>query len=143
MNIARQWFERAKSFNDEYDKFISAYIVLNYYYGGMRKPKESGRNCMVRCAESWCKAFGVDPFDCDVSEYQKSPVLDMRYAEKCYPVENKRTDLFSAIYQVRCNLFHGNKSLNDQRDRRLVEQGANVLILLLQHKLNSEEGIRH
>lgn len=143
MNIARQWFERAISFDDVYDKFICVYIVLNYYYGGMRKKDESERDCMVRCAEDLCKEFHINPFDCDVSEYKKSPVHDMRYAEKCYPVENKRTDLFSAIYQVRCNLFHGNKTLNGLRDIKLVEQGADVLIELLQHKLDSAEGLRH
>ena len=43
--------------------------------------------------------------------------------------------LFSAIYTVRCNLFHGNKSLGDLRDKALVQEAADVLIDVLSYRL--------
>lgn len=39
--------------------------------------------------------------------------------------------LFMLMYQVRCNLFHGNKSPGSHRDIRLVEQSVAVLEMCL------------
>ena len=35
--------------------------------------------------------------------------------------------LLMTLYQVRCNLFHGSKSLRVERDRELVRASANIL----------------
>lgn len=40
---------------------------------------------------------------------------------------NRIQILFMYIYQVRCNLFHGNKTPTPERDWRLVESSAQVL----------------
>ena len=39
--------------------------------------------------------------------------------------------LFMYIYQVRCNLFHGNKTPTPERDWRLVESSAQILEIVL------------
>lgn len=131
MDIAKRWYERARLSRDDYDRFIYAYIALNYLYVGERRNGEGERACAVRFACEKCVICQFEPFACDVSEYQRSPVVDMLHTDRCYPVTNQRKGLFEAIYQVRCNLFHGNKCLGDPRDAKLVRQGADVLIGLL------------
>lgn len=95
MDIAKRWYERARLSRDDYDRFIYAYIVLNYLYAG-----EGERACAVRFACEKCVVCQFDPFACDVSEYQRSPVVDMLHTDRCYPVTNQRKGLFEAIYQV-------------------------------------------
>jgi hypothetical protein len=36
-------------------------------------------------------------------------------------------ELVFAVYQVRCNLFHGSKTISDQRDERLVALCADIV----------------
>jgi hypothetical protein len=44
--------------------------------------------------------------------------------------------LFLSIYQVRCNLFHGNKCINDSRNKNLIKDGAKILGAFLDAWLN-------
>lgn len=41
------------------------------------------------------------------------------------------TQIMDVVYQIRCNLFHGSKGLDDERDRNLVAVAAEVLLPLL------------
>lgn len=139
MNLADRWLDRAcdpEVSKDAYDRFIYAYIAFNYLYEGIRQKDEGERACVARYAEEKCKEFKVNPFSVDVSEY-KSPVGDMKNRGKSWAVRDSDiTSLFNAIYQVRCNLFHGNKCIGNLRDEKLAEQGAEVLIVLLSKILN-------
>ena len=139
MSLADRWLDRARNpeiSRDAYDRFIYAYIAFNYLYEGIRLENESERACVARYAEKKCKEFNVNPFSVDVSEY-KYPVGDMKNIGKSWAVRDSDiTSLFNAIYQVRCNLFHGNKFIGDLRDENLARQGAEVLIMLLSKILN-------
>lgn len=134
-DIAREWLKKAKGFSDDYDRFISAFIALNFLYGG--RSGVSGRDKMVECLEEICEIHHIDPFETDPYEYYKQPIIDMRpdkHRKVPITIKGNPHSLFESIYQVRCNLFHGNKSLNDERDKRLVAQGAEVIIgILNQH----------
>lgn len=139
MNISNCWYDRACSSEDVYDRFICVYIAFNYLYAGTRQKNESERICATRYAEALCDKYDFDPFSCDVSEYVHTPVRDMLNQDVTYPVSNVRKGLFDAIYQVRCNLFHGNKCIGDPRDAKLVAQGSDVLIGLLSRILRRGE----
>ena len=52
-------------------------------------------------------------------------------ARKWSTQEGDNITFFEAIYQVRCNLFHGNKLLSDERNQKLVEEGAAVILKVL------------
>ena len=83
-----------------------------------------------------CRKLSIDPFEppsC-VAEYLNSPVMDERLGYKAKKWSTKKGDnitLFNAIYQVRCNLFHGNKLLSDERSQKLVREGADVILKVL------------
>ena len=137
-DTAREWLlwamNETVSLPPEYHRFMAAYIALNHIYG---YAKGNERDRMVACLSNLCDKVGINPFDLDVSEYLASPILDMRQekngSQRVNPKD--RNSLFKAIYQVRCNLFHGNKSLGSERDTNLVKQGADVIICILSKEL--------
>jgi len=131
--LATEWIDRAQNAEDIYDKFISAYIALNFLYNERNEHCERDR--MVNYLFDVTDCLKIDlPSAQIIDEYLKHPVVNMtpRASKKNPPqkVSDKRS-LFAAIYQVRCNLFHGNKTLGDTRDQRLVAQGADVIIDIL------------
>ena len=142
MDIAEEWIKRANCESDVYNKFISAYIALNFLYGGFnfeilseQKKKLEERDKMSLYLMNLCQELSIDPFepsDC-VSEYLKHPVKDERpeHDAECSTQRGDCIALFKAIYQVRCNLFHGNKFLSNERDRKLVGEGAAVILKVL------------
>ena len=137
-DTAREWLlwamNETVSLPPEYHRFMAAYIALNHIYG-YAKGNECNR--MAACLSKLCDKGGINPFEVDVSEYLALPILDMRQenngSQKVNPGD--RDSLFRAIYQVRCNLFHGNKSLGSERDTNLVKQGADVIIGILSKAL--------
>jgi hypothetical protein len=46
----------------------------------------------------------------------------------------------NAIYKVRCNLFHGEKSLRDEQDQRIVAAAFRVLVYFFNSILNEDSG---
>ena len=131
--LAKEWINRAQNTEDVYDKFISAYIALNFLYN--EREERCERDRMVNYLLNVADYLKIDPPAAQIiGEYLAHPVINMtpRSSKKHQPqkVSDKRS-LFEAIYQVRCNLFHGNKTLGDPRDRRLVAQGADVIIDIL------------
>ena len=134
---ASAWLKRAIKAGDCYDRFISAYVALNFLYD--ERVEKSERMRMVNYLVEASRRSDVDPFACNVNEYLAAPVINMRPHirgyKSCKVERNNNNELFSAIYQVRCNLFHGNKCLGDPRDQRLVQQGADVIIRILAKEL--------
>ena len=134
---ASAWLKRAITAEDCYDRFISAYVALNFLYN--ERDESSERVRMVNYLVEAASRSGVDPFACNVDEYLAAPVINMRShmrgTNSCKVERNNNRELFNAIYQVRCNFFHGNKCLGNPRDQRLVQQGADVIIRILTKEL--------
>ena len=130
--IPFRWLQKARLETDAYDQFVSAYIAMNYLYCGRGEPSERER--FVNCAIGICETSNVDPFSFEHSEYLADGVWNMHpkhVGERVVVTPGDRGALFSAIYLVRCNLFHGNKDVACERDIRLAAQGAGVLIGIL------------
>lgn len=73
----------------------------------------------------------------EVQEVRNGELIDNKY-DNTIDIENigdfqEIDKLFMNIYQVRCNLFHGKKSMMMERDKGLVRESADVL----QHFLNA------
>ena len=133
--IPQEWFQRAKEECDPYFKFISIYVALNFLYNADMSGNERKRMCRYLCNE-----VGEHSYQWKIasnSEFIKSPVVDMKDSNPYSVKEGDFESLFSAIYTVRCNLFHGNKSLGDLRDKALVQEAADVLIDVLSYRLGN------
>ena len=140
MEIVGFWYRQAKALRDPYDRLMAAYVAFTYLHIGGRKSKESERGCAVRYAVDMCVLHSFDPVSCDVSEYRAGPVKSTRPGHEGEQFglsdEEMPSELFSAIHQVRSNLFNGSSFFLDDRAPRLARQGADVLIGLLSRILS-------
>ena len=69
-------------------------------------------------------------FHSRVERMMNYEVLDMRFPNnpgKTLDSVNDFAQLMRMIYQIRCNLFHGKKSLDDPHDVELVEIAYDIL----------------
>jgi hypothetical protein len=55
---------------------------------------------------------------------------------------NSFDELIDFIYQVRCNLFHGGKDLNDENDIVLVSNCAEILVIWLNQTIVNKSSYR-
>ena len=140
MEIVGFWYRQAKALRDPYDRLMAAYVAFTYLHIGGRKSKESERGCAVRYAVDMCVLHSFDPFSCDVSEYRAGPVKSTRPGHEGEQFglsdEEMPSELFSAIHQVRSNIFRDSAFFLDDRAPRLARQGADVLIGLLSRILS-------
>lgn len=57
--------------------------------------------------------------------------------------ETDLAETMDVVYQIRCNLFHGAKSLYDHRDQELVAAAHEVLLPLFKQLLNNSRATHH
>lgn len=61
-------------------------------------------------------------------EFRRRATLDMRFAEDQTLHPTRRlAHLMAAVYQVRCNLFHGQKRPQDSRSQELISKGERIV----------------
>jgi hypothetical protein len=66
------------------------------------------------------------------SSFRERSTFDLRIAnDGTEPPSLRLAHLLAAVYQVRCNLFHGRKELDDPRSQRLAEAGYRIVDLVL------------
>ena len=103
------------------------------YNGGMR---ESESNQIYNFIDKWRNVINIVPYSLldENSEYYMRPVVSEKEPGKKAIVKRNSGDLyalFKAIYYVRCNLFHGSKSMRVERNYGLLEDGSKILKDLL------------
>ena len=140
---AKKWIERANARRDPIDKFRDLWVAFNNQYaaysGNQREKIE--RYIDDRVSEEI--ALGILDDQSDQIEFLLSrPVIDMRsngrntqhlinaFRSSKDAVEKLKSILLIA-YQVRCNLVHGQKSPDRNRDRNLCECSGAVLSTVL------------
>ena len=153
----REWFKRAErgenELVDDADRFISLWIAFN---GWLKK--EYGENTndgeMVQRAKGNKTAQTIfrrlsasnKDFITNLSQLMGYTVLDMRAPSNEQREKTCTGDYESfldTIYQIRCNLFHGRKSFEeDEKDRELVTLALKLLRPLFKSFLGITEAGR-
>lgn len=153
-----KWIDKSKDEEDAFDKFVYGFFALNamysiYYekderraikdlffacvnyhrdeFSKILKTKEYQYFCN-RPAIKNCK-FNPrkDNMDRADTSKDKSKLLD-------YSVVGSNCAMLMILYQIRCNLFHGNKSFGDFNDQEIMKNAAE---LLLQYNLIFSEDL--
>lgn len=147
---AMAWYEYALATGDDsVARFMMNWIAFNWIYCKCRGESERFQIENL-CKERQRDLERYDPFDdCGaVKVFKERPILDNRRKNKrrIDPIGPHQMDpwqlhngicngdglmriqcLLLAVYQVRCNLFHGSKEPHDTRDQDLVRSSATIM----------------
>lgn len=134
---AREWFERGKQAADSIDAFSNFWRGFNNLFSpiGNGQERDKIRSFLSRhITEVQAKEI-IESNVAGVAYLLSQPVIDMRGngrdTASCIQAFNATTEslvklqeLFMVIYQVRCNLEHGQKSPHTERDVQLCKSAA-------------------
>jgi hypothetical protein len=131
------WYQIGKDSDDPLMRFFSFYLCLNVLMARLsgkeqdREMKEWVKNHTSILNEAYQIAKPNDSFQLRIGELiAQCPVERMmgRQPERSTMIDlNDFGGLVDVLYRIRCNLFHGNKDVMDQRDAKLVELAALIL----------------
>lgn len=139
----KKWFKKSQNsitIDDNFDRFIALWIAFNGWTN-----IETNKTDDSKWIKEVSKSGGVlgenyrrllednSNFKPKVKALKEAaPVYDMRYlndsnkAKEISNIENLG-EVLEVIYQIRCNLFHGAKDLEDERDHDLVKLAYDIL----------------
>lgn len=145
---AREWLKRGRAAQSPIDSFTDFWRGFNNLYGPTRGPTELARiRAFLAARVSSADAAPIlANHPRQVAYLLSQPVIDMRgngrdtaaaianFAASHDP-QVKLCELFAIIYQVRCNLEHGQKSPTVDRDVRLCESSAPIVAAVVAHSV--------
>jgi hypothetical protein len=129
--LTREWFMAARGGQlggGRFSTFICVWIAFNALYA-MRFDDGDGDKNQVRAFAKWERAvkqhhklLAIPDYTVAIATLAERGVHNFRN-ESTIQVHDPRdlVQVLDAVYQVRCNLFHGRKSAAAMRDRALVE----------------------
>jgi hypothetical protein len=149
--FTEKWLQRAERTQralDDGDRFISLWIAFNGWMKGEFGEKQNDNDLIKEVKKNQPFKDTFIKLRNDSMEFRQNldklsdySVLDMRCMDD--PSKYKRYDgsfqsLLEVIYQVRCNLFHGRKDVDDDRkDFELVSLSYNILLPLFKEYLKN------
>ena len=141
---AKKWIMRARGREDAIDRFSDLWLAFNNQYAGYAGDE---RTKIKRFADDRLTDADAGRIlkQCgdEVAYLTKWPVVDMRRNGRdtrgnihayhdAEPNAEKLKQILLIAYQVRCNLMHGQKSPDRNRDNRLCECAAPVILAVLE-----------
>ena len=142
-NYAQEWFNRGFIESDPIIKFMFYWIAFNWLYNECRADNNTYQTDAIEdyCRKEYEKLSSFNAFDTPVIKiFLEQPVRDIlndevtnegKHRFRTLRDENagkhRLISLILTIYHVRCNLFHGSKSLHIDRDLQLVEASSKIM----------------
>jgi hypothetical protein len=144
----KRWYSKAKHQRNYFDRFISLWISFNAYYA--YKDLEKSEQQQLKKFQKKHKAEFNSV--CNYSEFSEFKryidtktrntgfIQDLRYGKdtdreirnrKYYSIVTNFEQYIGCVYQVRCNLFHGGKNLEDGQDEEIVKLAYKSLLKLI------------
>ena len=149
--LAKRWYLCGKAEDDAFDKFIYLWISYNALYGKYGEGDKGGTYKLA--VESYSPAYNAVLISEDARYFAINTIKDCRkrkpnkdgkmpeqkttqeakdkYANTELSGRERLAGLMMCIYQVRCNLFHGDKMpespANLNRDTEIVGHAAKVV----------------
>ena len=132
------WKERGKQEANSFDKFIFYWIAFNCFYSKKTQLSQESKIIEIlqddKSIDELFRKLIVGKEEMLKNLKNKCPILDERpdhQGEKIEMPEFTFKEILPVIYQIRCNLFHGNKSGDSQRDKDVITAALPVLELLV------------
>ncbi len=162
----REWY--AQSLHEQFNPFIKLWISFNGWYKAKFPEAANDRRAIEACQHDaelltyYQRSFSDRQF-CDYldtlgSELERKPLenLTRPHGKKLAlsKLEDENGEIsfldsstealknyFDVIYRVRCNLFHCEKSPNNDRDRLIVECAYKTLSIIMKQIIDAFEGV--
>jgi hypothetical protein len=145
---AHEWLKRGKAAHSPIDAFTDFWRGFNNLYGLTDGRTELARIQAFLTANisAVAAALILANHPQQVTYLLSQPIIDMRgngrdtaaaiaaFAANT-DAQIKLGELFAVIYQIRCNLEHGQKSPTDDRDVRLCECSAPIVAAVVIHSV--------
>ena len=120
--VTRDLFDNAIQANESFKNSVKSFHELwpIFKVHKLRRKRLFGQIHSTRTAQ-------IDAYlrECDSNDYR--PDCFAYHRDRGQPTPADWPHTLNAIYQVRCNLFHGEKSLTTENDRIVVNHALNVL----------------
>ncbi|MCR5727461.1 MAG: hypothetical protein K6G24_08345 [Lachnospiraceae bacterium] len=147
-----RWIEKSRDEEDYFDKFVYGFFALNAMYSEFydNSVKTGERGCIEKlfrvCLKDHRPEFN-EIFDMQEYKYfcERRPIKNMRYnpnnpgkeradtRKEVYKL--KEREIFDSnlamlliLYQIRCNLFHGNKAYSNEFDQEVMKNASELLL---------------
>ena len=141
---AKEWLKRGIAHTDEMDKFSNFWKGFNFLFSleNGRTEKDKIKSILNNSLTEQESSALIQELSNDINILINSPIIDMRgngrdtsidiidYRSNSFSLE-KLKNLFMIIYQIRCNLEHGQKSPLSLRDESLVKSSNKFLEKIL------------
>lgn len=137
---ARKWLERSQSTSDPFNALSEAWRGFNnlFYHAQGQPEREKIKAFLVSNLSNEAARAVLEKHKMQIDYLLSLPVFDMRgngrdtaqsiRAFRAATDSNtKVVELFMVIYQVRCNLEHGQKSPDRERDSKLCRSASPVV----------------
>lgn len=131
--FAQYWYTKGKDETDLTNRFFCFFVSFNALYNQYKCGNEPARIMQLVAICFLRKDFNdLSLKIAQNGELYKTKVKDMRNGQNSslYDLEELRANnpisIFMAIYQVRCNLFHGSKK-DLARDKELIKESSVLL----------------
>ena len=143
-----KWIEKSKKEEDHFDKFVYGFFALNamysiYYEGDERR---AIRDLFQASVDSYSAEYRKILYTPEFEYFcNRPPIKNMKYnpnkenpghrdvardtdklAEKSTRGSNRA--MLMILYQIRCNLFHGNKSFGNENDQEIMKNASELLL---------------
>ncbi|MBX9597357.1 MAG: hypothetical protein K2X04_02135 [Burkholderiales bacterium] len=135
------WYERAKVEDDYTNKFISLWISFNAFYNsyGDDNDKEFKRieNSCEKLKDDFLELPNLPGscFKCFQQYILDKPdnpgSIQGKFRKVYYSDVSCLSEYLRVLYQIRCNLFHGNKINDNEQDKKLIELAYRTLFQFL------------
>ena len=141
---AHEWHDRGTTSNDPIDAFANFWRGFNNLFAAQGKAQEREKiRAFIQASVTEDRAADIlESAKHSVNYLLSEPVVDMRGNNKdtagnvaAYGTATteraKLEELAMIIYQVRCNLEHGQKSPNRQRDVQLCASSSPIIAAIV------------
>lgn len=138
--IIETWKEKGNKESDEFSKFICYWIAFNCWLYTITNETKDGKalkELYNKPAE--CNKFiqlTDDNFKSRLENFKKvCPIKNDREnrPKKNISDVNNFKEVVGAIYQIRCNLFHGSKADENLRDSKVIRAVVPVLEIIVKN----------
>lgn len=145
--IAHEWLERGKAAHSPIDAFTDLWRGFNNLYGhGDAREIDRIKGYLSAHIPSGVASQVISTYRDQVAYLLSQPVMDMRgngrdtaaaiaaFRGTENPLD-QLCELLAIIYQIRCNLQHGQKSPTANRDLHLCECAAPIVAAIVAHSV--------